>query len=62
MTLRLYSGHLRCDIDRCDGCGAVILRDDKVVLRSDGALFECLPCAVAHDDAVLEPKPLKVVS
>ena len=60
--LRLYSGHSRSDLSICDGCKALILRDDKVVRRSDRALFCSLPCAIAHDDAVIEPKPLKVVS
>lgn len=58
--LRLYSGTSLVTLTVCAGCQAVILRGDAVVLRSDAALFCSLPCAVAHDDATLEPKQAAV--
>lgn len=54
--LRLYSGTSLVTLTVCAGCQAIVLRGDKVVLRSDDVLFCSLPCAIAHDDAVIEPK------
>lgn len=57
---RLYSGKSRSEVDNCDGCGALIMYGEAIVIRADGAVFDNLGCAIEHDEELLPDRPKRV--